>query len=75
MVKYNIDTKFNYTFPTANLRTAQVLLVGDNGTNYNLLRTGEWVVFPFNSTFIEVQDFRPYNLHGSTEHKMEKFFK
>ena len=28
-----------------------------------------------NSTHIEVQDFRSYNLHGSTEHKMEKFFK
>ena len=28
-----------------------------------------------NSTHIEVQDFRFYNLHGSTEHKMEKFFK
>jgi DNA polymerase III alpha subunit len=28
----------------------------------------------FNSSFIEVQDFRPYNLHGSAEHKMEKFF-
>lgn len=29
----------------------------------------------FNSTHIEVEDFRCYNLHGSTEHKMEKFFK
>jgi len=28
----------------------------------------------FNSTHIEVQDFRCYNLIGSTEHKMEKFF-
>ena len=28
-----------------------------------------------NSTHIEVEDFRCYNLHGSTEHKMEKFFK
>lgn len=28
-----------------------------------------------NSTHIEVQDFRCYNLHGSTEHKMEKFFR
>ena len=28
----------------------------------------------FNSSFIEVQDFRAYNFHGSVEHKMEKFF-
>ena len=28
-----------------------------------------------NSTHIEVQDFRCYNLRGSQEHKMEKFFK
>lgn len=28
----------------------------------------------FNSTHIEVQDFRCYNLQGSTEYKMEKFF-
>jgi DNA polymerase III alpha subunit len=28
----------------------------------------------FNSTFIEVQDFRPYNLVGSTEKKLENFF-
>jgi hypothetical protein len=28
----------------------------------------------FNSSFIEVQDFRPYNLVGSTEKKLEKFF-
>ena len=53
-IKFSIDTKFNFTFSTANLRTAQILLVGDNGTNYNLLRTGEWVVFPTNGTFIEV---------------------
>lgn len=29
----------------------------------------------FNSTHIEVQEFRCYNLKGSSEHKMEKFFK
>ena len=28
-----------------------------------------------NSSHIEVQEFGCYNLHGSTEHKMEKFFK
>jgi len=28
----------------------------------------------FNSSFIDVQDFRCYNFHGSTQHKMEKFF-
>ena len=28
-----------------------------------------------NSSHIEVEEFRCYNLHGSTEHKMEKFFK
>lgn len=28
----------------------------------------------YNSTHIEVQDFRCYNLQGSTEYKMEKFF-
>ena len=27
----------------------------------------------YNSSHIEVQEFRCYNLHGSTEHKMEKF--
>lgn len=29
----------------------------------------------YNSTHIEVQEFRCYNLKGSSEHKMEKFFK
>jgi hypothetical protein len=28
-----------------------------------------------NSSHIEVQEFNCYNLKGSTEHKMEKFFK
>lgn len=28
----------------------------------------------FNSSFIEVVDFKPYNLRGSTAHKMQEFF-
>jgi len=41
---------------------------------YGCIEGWGWKKEQFNSSFIEVQEFKPYNLHGSVEHKMERFF-
>lgn len=41
---------------------------------YGCIEGWGWKKEEFNSSFIDVQDFRLYNLRGSVEHKMEKFF-